>query len=343
MVLAGVGDAMGYLHGLWEFTYDGRTIHRELEKLGGLDKLNIKGWCVSDDQVMHLATAEALIEHGDKPLSELYPLLARHYVLSFQDMAGRKPGPRTIKSVQHLASHPWDSIPYSPQGGGCGGAMRAMCVGLRFPGESNRDKLIAASIESGRMTHNHPTGFFGALVSATFTAYAVENVPTVDWVRCMLEEVMPRAYSYVKDQERDWDAYQPDLEHFEQQWRKYAVLRRIANGESEPTFPEAWGVRERDAYYSSISWDGWGGASGHDAVIIAYDALLGAKSSWHELAYRGILHGGDNDTTGAICGAWFGALYGYRGVPRCNYEALEYRERAEAAADTLLKLRSLSS
>lgn len=296
----------------------GRTIHRELEKLGGLDKLNIKGWCVSDDQVMHLATAEvshfsptsphlhltsphlsclthlqALIEHGDNPLSELYPLLARHYVLSFQDMAGRKPGPRTIKSVQHLASHPWNSIPYSPQGGGCGGAMRAMCIGLRFPGESNarspitharrptftdgpyafplhvqRDKLIAASIESGRMTHNHPTGFFGvrsalshqdslkapltmvllqALVSATFTAYAVENVPTVDWARCMLEEVdetclvslptkqsrvpssppflllchtqvMPRAYGYVKDQKRDWDAYQPDLKHFEQQW-----------------------------------------------------------------------------------------------------------------------------
>jgi hypothetical protein len=29
---------------------------------------------------------------------------------------------------------------------------------------------------------------------------------------------MPRAYGYVKDQTRDWDAYQPDLKHFEQQW-----------------------------------------------------------------------------------------------------------------------------
>jgi hypothetical protein len=33
-------------------------------------------------------------------------------------------------------------------------------------------------------------------------------------------------------------------------------------------------------------------------VIIAYDALLGAKGSWNELVYRGILHGGDNDSTG---------------------------------------------
>jgi hypothetical protein len=143
----------------------GRTIHCKLEKIGGLDKLNIKGWCVSDDQVMHLATTkvshfsptsphltsphlsclthlQALIEHGDNPLSELYPLLARHYVLSFQDMAGHKPGLRTIKSMQHLASHPWDSILYLLQGGGCGGAMWAMCIGLCFPGELNAHSSI---------------------------------------------------------------------------------------------------------------------------------------------------------------------------------------------------------
>ena len=32
-------------------------------------------------------------------------------------------------------------------------------------------------------------------------------------------QVMPRAYGYVKDQKKDWDAYQPDLKHFEQQWQ----------------------------------------------------------------------------------------------------------------------------
>ncbi len=64
---------------------------------------------------------------------------------------------------------------------------------------------------------------------------------------------------------------------------------------------------------------GWGGSSGHDSVIIAYDALLGCKGSWEEFCNRGILHGGvmiitieslidpgDNDSTGAIGGAWFG-------------------------------------
>lgn len=84
---------------------------RELrERHGTLEKINIRKWCVSDDQVMHLATAEALVEHGRRDtLADLYPLLAKHYVLSFEDMGGRAPGPMTGQSVRHLKSHPWHS------------------------------------------------------------------------------------------------------------------------------------------------------------------------------------------------------------------------------------------
>ena len=37
--------------------------------------------------------------------------------------------------------------------------MRAMCIGLMFPRENQEDKLIEVAVESGRMTHNHPTGW----------------------------------------------------------------------------------------------------------------------------------------------------------------------------------------
>jgi ADP-ribosylarginine hydrolase len=38
-----------------------------------------------------------------------------------------------------------------------------------------------------------------------------------------------------------------------------------------------------------------------------------------------MLHGGDNDSTGCIAGSWYGALHGFNGVPRNNYEVKKIR------------------
>ena len=42
MVLAGVGDAMGYKCGDWEFCFDGEKIHAEAKALGGVKNLRIR-------------------------------------------------------------------------------------------------------------------------------------------------------------------------------------------------------------------------------------------------------------------------------------------------------------
>ena len=112
----------------------GKDIHRELQQLGGLEKLDLQSWRVSDDtvreysftlilfflKVMHLATGEALLK--SKSLEELYPILCQKYVDSFDDMAGRAPGPTTGASVRMLnRTGQWDIIPYARSGGGCGG------------------------------------------------------------------------------------------------------------------------------------------------------------------------------------------------------------------------------
>ena len=50
---------------------------------------------------------------------------------------------------------------------------------------------------------------------------------------------------------------------------EYLKLRGIESGVSKPTFPEVYGVVERDRFYKSCSFAGTGGASGHDAPVIS--------------------------------------------------------------------------
>ncbi|KAM7002015.1 ubiquitin carboxyl-terminal hydrolase 42-like [Passerculus sandwichensis] len=62
MVLSGVGDALGYRGARWEYCTSGPQIHGELAELGGLAAISLEPpeWPVSDDTVLHLATAEGL-------------------------------------------------------------------------------------------------------------------------------------------------------------------------------------------------------------------------------------------------------------------------------------------
>lgn len=133
---------------------------------------------------------------------------------------------------------------------------------------------------------------------------------------------------WYQDKEREWKEYQKDLKYFENSWKKYLEERDLLQSD-EPKFPEKYGVKERDDFYKKLSWDGWGGSSGHDCVIIAYDALLASLDSWKELVLRAMLHGGDNDSTGSVAACWYGALFGFNNVPDIHYNQLEYRDKLE--------------
>ncbi|XP_039241251.1 protein ADP-ribosylarginine hydrolase-like isoform X2 [Pipra filicauda] len=135
MVLSGVGDALGYRGGRWEYCTSGPQIHAELAELGGLEAITLEPpeWPVSDDTVLHLATAEGLATglEGEPLLQEL----ARRYVAAMGDMEGRKPGPTSILGTSQLRPGEPEGyrIPFNPRGTGCGAAMRSLAIGLRYP------------------------------------------------------------------------------------------------------------------------------------------------------------------------------------------------------------------
>ena len=89
-------------------------------------------------------------------------------------MAGRAPGKTCMKTLSILDAEAsnWNKIPYSQlKGGGCGASMRAACIGLFY--RKNLSKLIAVTIETGRVTHHNPVGYLGALAASYFTYLAI--------------------------------------------------------------------------------------------------------------------------------------------------------------------------
>ena len=49
----------------------------------------------------------------------------------------------------------------------------------------------------------------------------------------------------------------------------YLEERGIVDGNTDPSFPESYDVAKRDEKYNEWSYRGCGGASGHDAYMIA--------------------------------------------------------------------------
>lgn len=118
-------------------------------------------------------------------------------------MGGRAPGKTTGKMIKVMNEDGsnWNKIPYNDRGCGCGGSMRSACIGLAY--YSNTEKLIALSIESGRMTHHNPIGYLGSMIASYFTGLAVKGIHPNKWAAYFFDEGIKMAENYVKEAGRE--------------------------------------------------------------------------------------------------------------------------------------------
>lgn len=233
--------------------------------------------------------------------------------------------------------------------------MRTACLGLVLRRREDVQVLVAMVVETSRLTKKHPTGYLGGVCAAFFTALALQGMPVQLWGRCFVDEIIPAVRAYVlRDGQRHLRENEAAFAEgaFEANWRWYLQERGLGGG-GEVRFPSAYGPAERDSFYAQcahmpeVNSSGKNpGSKGYDSVLIAYDALLcvetqlvqePASTRWAELCYRAVLHRGDNDSTGSIASAWYGALHGFAGVP-AQHLRVEYRGRCDAGGIALERI-----
>jgi len=329
--------------------------------LGGSKHMSLVTLKASDDTLLLLATTYAILNNGGehnyiKEYLKWFPIIAEY---------GRGIGHQTNKALSYLKKNINKKketylldLEYDNKMGGNGAAIRTATIGIKW--HNNIDKIIEESIIASRVTHNYYIGFLGGLVSAIFTSFAFNNISPWLWLDKLLEIYESgKIINYIHTTNFK-DTIDNDIKDFfyflykykEERLNNIMKFRRTDDIiypdnvlkmmlEYNPRLKKE--ITKGENSLTSI------GISGLDAVIFAYDCLLlsivpdanysmnlnNPQYSWESLVFFGCLHIGDTDSTGAILGAWYGALNGYEDFNKEKVKELEFYKELKEVSDKL--------
>ena len=350
-LLGFMGDIIGFGNGITEFNNSNRFSHDNFgDKFeqagadysnelvfnfiyeGGFKTHPKPSYTVSDDSIMLEANAKALIEwfKQDKEKSDidlLINIIKKEYIELIKERLELekfervyKGGLTTINYLKKLKiGNDYKDFAYDDKAGGSGGSMRSAIIGVVFNKKSNLLKLIEVAIESTCLTHPNAIAFLGSIMVALFASYAVAGIEPVRWCVEAMEVLESDIIdNYIKTKKEAYETfYMRDKKIFINKWKDYIEDRF---DEYDFTYKKSMVMKypaQRTLFYNKFSArkkDIYPGAGGDDSVIIAYDCLVDSEGSWDKIVFYSMLHVGDSDTTGTICGFLYGLYYGLDSV-----------------------------
>lgn len=223
VLLAAAGDALGHRCQANSRAVDVERQVKEAARTNGLDA-SLPDSRVTSATILALATADAVVTtlgpsrqaalltvvtpEGEwavspltaQPLTEFVDALSAAYARAKVHIEDRAPPGRVMRSLALLSggTH-WRSLPYNARADILpnGAEVRACCLGLALCGARRRALLIAAAVESARLTHNHVSAIVAAVTAAVFSAFALEGVPLGDWGVRLIRDILPATRHYV--------------------------------------------------------------------------------------------------------------------------------------------------
>jgi len=186
---------------------------------------------------------------------------------------------------------------------GCGGVMRMAPAGLfvsRLGQKNANQKAFDLGTELSALTHGHPTVWLTGVVLAVLVLMLVQG------------DSLPDALAAAKDILRQKTDHQETLSALQ-----------MAEELAESNQP----------HHEAIARLGEGWIAEEALAISIYCALVA-----HDFKHAVVLavnHDGDSDSTGAIVGNLFGAVYGVKAIPQEWLNPLELKEVISEIADDL--------
>lgn len=312
-------DTLGFSNGDWEFNFNMVTnsmeqfflitnnIIEEYIFMGGPD-INIKNWNASDDTILSIVTVQGIINKNYR--NELI----NSFEILDQDI--RSSGFNTLKSILWISKNTKDFLPYNNSAGGNGAAIRTAPIGILFKHIKN---IILHSFINSIQTHNQVLGFLGGIATAVITYFAKNNITPFKWFEELikLEPIIdniiensdyPDKKKYKKEKYTFWNKIK-DYQEFRvsKLLKKHDLFKFITRYK--------YLLRLLRPNYENSRNNVYLGASGLEVIILSYDSILLSTDietneiNFNKLIYYGVLHFGDNDSTGAIVGAWYSAYH----------------------------------